>query len=189
MSSFYSESELKEIGFKKIGKNVLISKKASIYGANKISIGDNSRIDDFCIISGRVEIGKFVHIAAYTALYGGNIGIEIEDFCGISSRSALYAVSDDYSGKALTNPTIPEKYKSIIEKKIILKKHSLVGTNCTILPGVTLYEGVSVGANSLINKDCDEWKIYIGVPAKIFKERSKELLKLEEKFKNEFKID
>ena len=51
MNSFYSKEELKEIGFKKYGENVLISRKTSIYNPEKIIIGNNVRIDDFCILS------------------------------------------------------------------------------------------------------------------------------------------
>lgn len=36
-----------------------------------MTIGSNVRIDDFCILSGRLEFGSYVHIAAYSALYGG----------------------------------------------------------------------------------------------------------------------
>ena len=51
---FYSQKELNKIKFKHLGKNVLISDKAAIYNCEKISIGDNVRIDDFCIISAGV---------------------------------------------------------------------------------------------------------------------------------------
>ena len=44
MDSFYSRSELEHIGFATIGKNVLLSRKASIYSPAMISIGDNVRI-------------------------------------------------------------------------------------------------------------------------------------------------
>ena len=57
MNSFYSQEELMKIGFLSVGKNVLISKKASIYNPSVISIGNNVRIDDFCILSGKVTIG------------------------------------------------------------------------------------------------------------------------------------
>lgn len=70
MDSFYSRSELEHIGFATIGKNVLLSRKASIYSPAMISIGDNVRIDDFCILSGCIGIGSQVHISAYVALYG-----------------------------------------------------------------------------------------------------------------------
>lgn len=79
MTSFYTEEELKGLGFRHIGNGVCISRKASIYGAQNISLGDHVRIDDFCILSGRIEIGSYVHVAAYTALYGGSDGIFIED--------------------------------------------------------------------------------------------------------------
>ena len=56
--NYYSEKELKRLGFKKIGKKVKISKKSSIYYPKNISIGDYSRIDDFAVISGKIKIGK-----------------------------------------------------------------------------------------------------------------------------------
>ena len=59
----------------------------------------------------------------------------------------------------------------------------IVGSGCTVLPGVTLGEGVSVGAMSLINKSLDEWGIYVGIPAKKIKDRSKEMLKYVDKIK------
>ncbi|PSU67593.1 hypothetical protein CTM67_20550, partial [Photobacterium phosphoreum] len=74
MMSFYSYEELKKIGFSSFGDNVLISKKASIYGASKIDIGNNVRIDDFCVLScsnGKFNIGNYIHIAvsvSYTHL-------------------------------------------------------------------------------------------------------------------------
>ena len=61
--AYFSQEALKDIGFKSLGKNVKISDKASIYNPEKIELGDFSRIDDFCVISGRVSIGKYVHVA------------------------------------------------------------------------------------------------------------------------------
>ncbi|MDR2409353.1 MAG: acyltransferase, partial [Bacteroidales bacterium] len=54
MNSFFSKEELKDIGFKSVGDNVLISRKASFYSVSNISIGSNVRIDDFCILSGNI---------------------------------------------------------------------------------------------------------------------------------------
>ena len=179
MNSFYSDDELKEIGFKFVGSNVLISKKCSIYGAQNISIGNNVRIDDFCILSGKIEIGNYVHIAAGVMLFGGEYGIVLEDFVGISSRCAVYAASDDYSGEALTNPTIPDEYRNVIGGKVIFEKHSLVGSGCTVLPNVTVGEGTSIGSMSLVNKTLDKWGICVGIPCRRVKDRSKRILELE----------
>lgn len=185
MSSFYSEQELKEIGFKSLGENVLISKKTSIYGASNMSIGNNVRIDDFSLLSGNIAIGNNVHIAAYVSLFAGDAGIELGNYVGVSSRSVIYATTDDYSGEYLTNPTVPDKYKNVINGKVTMGEHSLIGTGCTVLPGVTVGDGVSVGAMSLINKDLDEWSIYVGIPCKRIKDRSKRVLELAEEYEKE----
>lgn len=189
MNSFYSVGELAELSFKAVGNNVYISKKASIYGSDKIIIGSNVRIDDFCILSGNITIGDNVHIAAGTYLYGGDAGITICDFANISSRNAIYAVSDDYSGVTMSNPMIPDEYKNVFERQVIIGKHVIIGSGCTILPGVTIPEGVALGAMSLVKSDLEEWFIYAGVPAKKIKKRSKELLLLENQFISKEKLD
>ncbi|SMB88727.1 galactoside O-acetyltransferase [Desulfonispora thiosulfatigenes DSM 11270] len=181
-NSFYSKEELIGLGFCEIGSNVLISKKASIYNASKISIGNNVRIDDFCILSGTISIGNFIHIAAYSALYGGECGIEINDYSNISSKNSIYAISDDYSGMSMTNPMIPDKYKKIYGEKVVFEKHVIIGSSCVVLPGVVLGEGSSFGAMSLINKSSEPWTINAGIPFRKIKDRSKEILKLEEQF-------
>ncbi|QUN12893.1 acyltransferase [Clostridium sp. C1] len=183
-SNFYTVEELKQIGFKAIGQNVKISKKASIYSPHKIELGSNVRIDDFCILSGNIKIGNYVHISASVLLFGAIEGIEINDFCSISSRTAIYSCSDDYSGEALCNPMVKEKYRKVTNKPVILKKHVIIGTGSTILPGVILEEGVSIGTMSLVNKTLEAWYIYAGIPAKKLKKRKK-LYTLEEKFLEE----
>ncbi len=181
-TSFYSEEELQELGLKKVGKNVLISKKASIYGTANISIGNNVRIDDFCILSGYIIIGDYVHIAAYSALFGGKAGIVMKDFSGLSSRCVIYTESDDYSGNYLTNPTVDREYLNRIMGKVILNRHVIIGTGTSIMPAVEIGEGSAVGSMSLVRKSLDAWGIYVGIPCKRVKERSKKLLYLEQEF-------
>ena len=173
------------LGFKSIGENVLVSTKASIYAPNEISLGNNVRVDDFCVLSGKISIGSYVHIAAYTALYGGETGIRIEDFANISSRICVYAVSDDYSGESMTNPMIPNRYKNVQHGAVLIKKHVIIGTSSTVLPGVTIGEGCSFGAYSLIKESCAAWGRYVGIPCKRIGERSKNLLSLERQFLSE----
>ncbi len=184
-NSFYSEEELRDLGLCGIGDNVLISKKASIYNASKISIGNNVRIDDFCILSGNITIRNYVHIAAYSALYGGDAGIYVNDYSNISSKNSIYAISDDYSGDSMTNPMIPDKYKKVHSERVVLEKHVIIGSGCVILPGVVLREGSSFGAMTLINKSSEPWTINAGIPFRKIKDRSKDLLKLEERFVKE----
>lgn len=187
MNSFFGRDELEEIGFKKVGSNVLISKKASFYDTSNIIIGDNVRIDDFCILSGHIELGNYIHIAAYTALYGGKDGIIISDYANLSSRISVYSISDDYSGMTMTNPMIPEQYKNVESAQILIGKHAIVGASCVILPGAVLPEGVAVGCMSLVNKELQPWNIYAGIPCHKIKERSRELELLEQKFANQMR--
>ncbi len=188
-TSFLSQKKLKKIGFKFLGRNVLLSAKASIYNPAKISIGDNSRIDDFCILSGgddEIVIGRHVHLACYVALLGKN-RILVDDFSGISARVSIYSSNDDYSGKALTGPTVDPKYVNVKSADVIIKKHVIIGAGSVILPGVTIHEGGAVGALSLVTKDVDEFCIVSGNPAKFLKDRSREILVLEQRLISEEK--
>lgn len=186
MNTFYSEEELKGLGLKSYGENVLISRNAILYTPEKLEIGSNVRIDDFTTISGNVKIGSFIHIAQFCGLYGGDAGIEMKDFSGLSSRVVIYATSNDYSGNSLTNPMVPDKYKTTDKNApVVLGKHVIVGCVSVILPGVEIGDGCSVGAMSLCNKPMEAWGIYAGVPAKRIKERSKKLLELEEQLRND----
>ena len=181
MNSFYSEEELKKIGFKSIGKNVLISRFARIYSPSKIEIGNNVRIDDFTLLSGNITIGNNVHISAYCALYGGG-KIIIDDYSGCSARSTLISASDDFSGEYMVGSTIPDEYKNVTEGIIHLKKYVQLGANTVVLPNVIINEGVATGAMTLVNKDLVEWTINVGVPAHKVKDRTKNLLELVKKY-------
>ena len=178
MTSFYSEEELQHLGFRRCGKNVQISRNAKFYGISNISLGDHVRIDDFCILSGHISIGSYIHISPAVLMFAGDSGITLADYTTVSSRCALYAVTDDYSGTAMSNPMIPDQYRAVSAAPIVLEKHVLVGTGCTVLPGVTLAEGTSVGAMSLLNHSTKPWGIYYGSPAKRQQERQHDLLVL-----------
>jgi acetyltransferase-like isoleucine patch superfamily enzyme len=180
-NSFLSEEELSRIGFKHLGDDIKISRNAVFYGAEFISIGDKSRIDDFSVVTasgtGEVHIGKFVHLGANVSLFG-NFGIKLGDYSGIAPGTRLFSESDDFSGDFLTNPTVDINLRNVKSGLIELEQHSIIGSNCVVLPGVLVGEGAAVGAMSLVNNSLDKWSIYSGVPAKKLKNRSRGLLDL-----------
>ena len=141
------------------------------------------RIDDFCILSGEISIGDYIHIAAYSALYGSDAGIQINEFANISSRVCIYAVTDDYSGESMTSPMIPDEYKNLQKAPVYIGRHAIIGSGSVILPGSEIGEGCAVGSLSLIKNALDAWWIYAGIPAKKLKERSKGLLEKEKEWK------
>lgn len=176
-NSFLNEDELSLMGFKRIGKSVKISRFANFYGIQNIEIGDYSRIDDFCILSGKIKIGRYCHLSAYNALYGAQ-GIEIHDYAGLSPRCSVFSAMDDFSGEFMIGPELPKKYTNVQGGKVIISNYCQIGAGCVIFPSITIGEGSVVGSLSLINKNIDAWGIYMGVPAKFFKARSKKLLDL-----------
>jgi acetyltransferase-like isoleucine patch superfamily enzyme len=182
--SFYNQEELKHLGFCYLGDNVLLSKKASIYGYQRISIGSNTRIDDFAVLSageGGINIGNNVHIAVFSSLIGAG-GITLSDFVNISSRVSIYSSNDDYSGETMTNPTLPEYCTNVTHADVCIGKHVIIGCGSVILPGVDVGDGAAIGALSLVNVSCKEWSVYIGTPIKKIKERKRNLLVFEKQY-------
>lgn len=175
MNSYYSEKELPALGLKSYGNNVKISRYAHFYCPNQISIGDNVRIDDFCIISGNVTLGSNIHISAYVALYG-SMGIEMEDYTGVSPMSTIYSAMDDFSGDYLIGPIHSQVSTNVTGGKVTIKRYSQIGTHCVVFPNLTIEEGTVVGAKSLVNKNLESWSVYWGVPANKKKNRNKGLL-------------
>ncbi|MCH4880463.1 acyltransferase [Pseudomonas sp. TMW22090] len=181
---FLSREQIDEMGFSYIGDNVLLSNKASFYNCANIVIGNNVRIDDFCVLSagvGGIEIGNYIHIAVNTSLIGAG-KIKLNDFSNISSKVAIYSSNDDYSGASMTSPMVSKKFTCVHDEDVTIGRHVIIGACSVVLPGVTLEEGVAIGALSMVSKSCRAFGIYSGVPAKRIKERKKDFLELEKQF-------
>lgn len=177
-----SREAIENMGFASVGDSVQISDRASFYGTARIALGGNVRIDDFSVLSagiGGISIGQHVHIAVYSSLIGAG-KITLSDFCNISSRVSIYSSNDDYSGATMTNPTVPSEYTGVTHADVFLGTHVIVGSCSVILPGVTLEDGVAVGALSLVTQNCESFGIYAGNPARRVKERKRDMLALEQ---------
>lgn len=177
-TSFYTPEELAQIGLKSYGENVRISRYAQIYSPEKISIGDNVRIDDFCILSGNITIGSHIHIAAYCAMYGADYGIIMEDYTGLSARATIYAAMDDFSGDYLIGPIHEDKSINVTGGLVQICKYAQIGVGGLVFPSVCVGEGTVLGAMSMAKQALIPWSIYAGIPAKKIKNRSKGLLDL-----------
>jgi galactoside O-acetyltransferase len=188
-NSFYTEEELKTLCFRNLGANVLISRKASIYSPETMSIGSNVRIDDFCILTGKITIGSFVHISAYVGLFG-KLGIKIMDFANVSMRTTILSTNDDFTGEFMTgSPVLPDGYSKTTGGLVTLKKHANIGAGCLVFPNITIAEGTAVGSMSLINKSTDAWTIYYGIPCRPVRKRKTKILELEKKLIESLSLD
>lgn len=158
-NQFFSINELKSLGFKKIGKNVQISKLVKFYQFNG-TIGSSTRIDDFCVLKGNIEIGRNVHISSFSYLAAVGSKITIGDLTGISSRTTIVSTSDDFSGDYLTNPTVNEKFRKIIKKRINIGKNVSLGSSVVLLPGANLGDSCSIISGSVVSKKVKSGSVY-----------------------------
>ncbi|ENY3729152.1 acyltransferase [Enterobacter kobei] len=176
-----TREEIEKMEFASVGNNVFISTKASFYGTSKIHIGNNVRIDDFCVISageGGVYIGNYIHIAVYSSLIGSG-RITLMDYSNISSRVSIYSSNDDYSGEFMTNPMVPVQLTNVLHAAVLVGKHAIIGSGAVVLPGVIIGNGAAIGALSLVKDNCEDFYIYAGNPLKKIKKRSHHLIEKE----------
>ncbi len=179
--SYLNEDALRALGIASVGRNVAVHSTCVMVGLDRLSVGSNVRIDPFtCLIagSGSIRIGDHVHIAGYVFLSGA-AGLVIEDFVGLSRGVTVYTRNDDYSGAALTGPTVPEKYLAITSGPVTIGRHVVLGASTIVLPGLVIGEGATVGSLSLVKQDLAPWGIYAGVPARRLRDRSRAMLERE----------
>lgn len=183
-ASFLSEIEVAQLGLGYVGSDVKISRLSVIISPENTFIGDRSRIDAFTILSssgGKIDLGMNVHIASHSTIMGAG-NVSFADFSGISQGVRIFSSSDDYSGNALTNPTLPKSWTEPDISDVYLGRHVIVGANSVILPGIAIGDCSAVGANSLVMRDLPGGGIFAGNPAKFIRNRETKILELETKY-------
>jgi dTDP-4-amino-4,6-dideoxy-D-glucose acyltransferase len=184
MGRFLDRKQLLEIGFADVGEDVSIDRSVILLNPKGISIGDHVRIDAFSLISGAgvgVRIGRNVHVAAGVYIYGRG-GVTIADFAGISVQCKIFSASDDFSGEAMTGPTVPEEFTSVMVAPVRIGRHVIIGAGSIVLPGVSIGDCSGVGALTLVKSDVTACTIVAGNPSRVIRDRSQRLLDLEQRY-------
>lgn len=173
-NSFLTDSELAEVGFAAIGVGCQISRFAQFYGANRLSLGNYVRIDDFVLISidSPSIVGNYIHISNSVSIHCSE-GFTMQSFVGLSPGSRLFGESDDFVNGNFMHPSLPRELRLLQRSHITLGSYSQVGSNSVLLPGASLGEGTVVGALSLLNSESEDWSVYAGIPAKKIGSRKK----------------
>jgi dTDP-4-amino-4,6-dideoxy-D-glucose acyltransferase len=172
--------------FASVGDRVAIDPTVRVFGAERVSLGSNVRIDAFVVLSageGGIAIGDYVHIGAHGFLAGA-APIRIESFVGVSGRVSIYSSTDEYSGEGIVGPTIPPDLRQVTNAPVTVGKLCAIGAGSVLLPGVTLAEGAGVAALSLVRDDVGPFELVGGVPAKRIGTRARTLLELEQRLRN-----
>jgi acetyltransferase-like isoleucine patch superfamily enzyme len=110
------------LAFRHIGRNVRLHKSVVTVSPENMALGSDIIIDDFVFIGSHrhLIVGNHVHIASHASITGGG-RVLISDFCGISSGARLISGSDDFTGGALTGPTIPPEFRQAHRGTIVLE--------------------------------------------------------------------
>ncbi|MCP3888065.1 MAG: N-acetyltransferase [Desulfobulbaceae bacterium] len=144
-----------------LGENVSIAPFVNLYGC---TIGDETKIGPFVEVQKNAYIGKRCKIQSHTFVCEG---VHIEDEVMVGHGVMFIndylpaAVSSDGSLKTDEDWTCTPTY---------IKKRASIGSNATILCGITIGEGALVGAGAVVTKDVPPNTIVVGNPASILKE-------------------
>ena len=159
----------------KQGKDVTVYARAKLCYPENIVLGDHVTIDDFVFIVAKklVKIGNYVHIASFASITGGGVFV-MGDYSTLSSGARIFTGTEDLSG--MVGATIPEPYRKARRSYVTIGKHCMVGANSVILPGVTIPDGVVIGAMSLVLEDTElrPWFVYAGSPVRLRKGRPRD---------------
>ena len=183
-SAFLSRDVLETLGFARLGEEVLIHSTAVIVDCHKLSLGSRVRIDPYVIISnqGGVEFGNNIHIGGHSVL-AGNAAIRFDDFVTISHYVGIFTSSEgDIKDRALTNPTIPERFRAVRSASISFGRHAGAAAGSLILPGARFAEGTMLRPLSLVSRPLKPWTIYGGIPARLIRERQRHVLEREQEY-------
>jgi acetyltransferase-like isoleucine patch superfamily enzyme len=143
-----------------VGDNVKFFNFVNVYGC---SIDSNTKVGSFVEIQKDVKIGKNCKISSHSFVCSG-VTIEDNVFLGhgVMFTNDLFPRATNLDGSQQT-----EQDWTLIET--FVKKGASIGSNATILCGITIGENALIGAGSVVVKDVPENSIVVGNPAKEIK--------------------
>lgn len=155
----------------RLGENVRIYAFVNLYGCE---VSDDSRIGTFVEVQKGVKIGKRVKVSSHSFICEG-VTIEDDVFIG----HGVMFINDKYP-RATAEDGAPQTEADWVCIPTLIKRGASIGSNATVLCGVTIGEGAIVGAGSVVTHDVPPHTIVAGVPARIKRSISEKLEKAEQ---------
>lgn len=143
-----------------LGKDVIIRHFVNMYGC---SIGDGSQIGPFTEIQRGVVIGCRCKVQSHSFLCEG-VTLEDEVFIG---HGVMF--TNDRLPRATNADGSLQNASDWVCVPTVVKKRASIGSNATILPGITIGEGAIVGAGSVVTKDVAPHTVVAGNPARVLR--------------------
>jgi acetyltransferase-like isoleucine patch superfamily enzyme len=140
----------------KLGRDVKIYAFVNLYGCE---IGDESKIGTFVEIQKGARIGRHVKVSSHSFICEG-VTIEDEVFIG----HGVMFINDKYPRSTNEDGSVQTEADWACVPTVI-KKRASIGSNATILCGVTIGEGALVGAGSVVTHDVPAGAVVAGNPA------------------------
>jgi len=174
-----------------IGSSCLIEEDVRFQVPRRITLGRRVFVGQYCCLDGQtsfLRLGNDVHLARFCTLRAGENGIILHDNVGINTRSYLEGNGGvEVGANTLFSPgvhcisgnhvfddrEVPIKYQGTQLGKITVGEDCWLGTNVTVLPGVTIGRGSVIGAGAVVTRDVPEFSIALGVPARVVGQRGK----------------
>ncbi|HXL80354.1 MAG TPA: acyltransferase, partial [Pyrinomonadaceae bacterium] len=130
----------------------------NLYGC---SIADETKIGAFVEIQKNASIGARCKISSHTFICEG-VTIEDEVFIGhgVMFTNDLYPSAVNADGRLQT-----ETDWTVVETRV--KRRAAIGSNVTIMAGITIGERSLVGAGAVVTRDVPDYAIVAGVPARV----------------------
>jgi acetyltransferase-like isoleucine patch superfamily enzyme len=144
----------------KLGRDVKIFAFVNLYGCE---VGDESKIGTFVEIQKGAKIGSRVKVSSHTFICEG-VSIEDEVFIG----HGVMFINDKYPRAATSTGQLQTEADWVCTPTLIQRGAS-IGSNATILCGVTIGEGAIVGAGSVVTRDIPPRSIAAGNPARVIR--------------------
>lgn len=111
------------------------------------------------------DFGKNIHIGKNVFV---NSGCKFQDQGGIFIGDGVL-IGHNVVLATLNHDMSPEKRRGMYPKPIRIGKNVWIGSNSTVLPGVTVGDNAVIGAGSVVTKDIPENTVAAGNPARVIK--------------------
>ncbi len=144
----------------RLGENVKIFAFVNLYGCE---IGDESKIGTFVEIQRGAKIGRRVKVSSHSFICEG-VTVEDEVFIG----HGVMFINDRYPRSTTDAGALQTDIDWTMETTLV-KRRASIGSNATVLCGVTIGENAIVGAGSVVTKDVPDGAIVAGNPARIIR--------------------
>jgi len=182
--------------FKKVGRGVIFSRNITIRHPQKITIGNNSFIDENVVLDAKginnegITISEHVIIGRNTILSCKGGSIHLSDYCNISANCSLLSETKIRLGKycflaghcylvaggshRFERTDIPIMFQPSLDKGgISVGEDVWIGASVTVLDGISIGKGSIIGAGAVVRESLPEYSIAAGIPAKKIKDRKK----------------